>query len=77
MVLNWSCERRVCSSNRPSGTSRTVVGLTVKIARSFSVGNVRLSRGGCGNVKPPGRSTNSSYAAQPGTTRAIRRRIAV
>jgi len=40
--------------------SSTDVGLTVKMARSFSVGKVRLSRGGCGMVKPPGWSIFSS-----------------
>ncbi len=77
VVLNWSCERSVCSSSRPSGTCSTSIGLTVNTALPDSVGNSRLSRGGCGSTNPPGRSTFSSYASQPGTTRAIRRRISV
>jgi hypothetical protein len=77
VVLNWSCERSVCRSSRPSGTSSTSMGLTENTALPTSVGNSRESRGGCGSTKPPGWSTFSSYAAQPGTTLAIDLRIAV
>ena len=77
MVLNWSCERIVCSRKRPAGTSSTSSGVDVMTALPLSVSKTRLSRGGCGSTKPPGWSTFSSYDAQPGTTRAIRRRISV
>ena len=53
------------------------MGVDVITAFPDFVWKVRVSRGGCGSTKPPGWSTFSSYAAQPGTTRAMCRRISV
>ena len=55
MVLYWSCERRVCSSSRPSGSSGYSTGAAVKLALPVAVGKRRSSRGACGRAKPPGR----------------------
>ena len=75
VVLNWSWLRRLCSTRRPSGTETTDIGLTLNRPLSALVGKVRESRGGCGSTKPPGWSTFSSYAAQPGTTCEIALRM--
>ena len=52
VVLNWSCERSVCRSSRPAGTSSPTKALQVRRALPVAVGNTCWSRGGCGQDEP-------------------------